>query len=226
MPHLTLTARDGHVLDAYLAQPRGTPRGALVVVQEIFGVNSHIRAVCDRLADAGYIACAPAVFDRIERGFETGYSPAEIETARGLLGRFDMDACLLDVAATRDHLAGMLDADGKVGIVGFCLGGSVAYAAAARLPGLAGASSFYGGMVAKLAGEAPLCPLQLHYGADDAGIPPENYNAVRAARAEAEFHLYENAGHGFNCDQRASYAPEAAALAWGRMLDFFARTVG
>ena len=222
MTNIDLTASDGHRLGGWLATPQGTPRGGIVVVQEIFGVNSHIRAICDRLADQGYLALAPAIFDRIERDFECGYSPDDVALARGFIPRFDMEACLRDVAAARDRVAEA----GKVGIVGFCLGGSVAYAAAARLPGLSGASSFYGGMVNKLAQQSPGCPVQFHYGADDTGIPPENYEAVRAALPQAEFHVYENAGHGFNCDQRASYAPEAAALAWSRTLDFLSRTVG
>ncbi|MCB1387775.1 MAG: dienelactone hydrolase family protein [Rhodobacteraceae bacterium] len=221
MTAITLTASDGFTLDAWRAEPAGAPRGGVVVVQEIFGVNSHIRSVCDRLAGAGYVAVAPAIFDRIEPGFETGYSPEQIEVARGLMGRFDMAKCLLDIAAARDSLAGT----GKIGVVGFCLGGSVAYAAASQLDGFAAASSFYGGMVNKLIGNPPRCPVQFHYGALDAGIPPENYNAVRSALPQAEFHVYDRAGHGFNCDQRGSYAPEAAALAWQRMLEFFARTL-
>ncbi len=222
MAHLELTAADGHRLAAYRADPAGAARGAVVVVQEIFGVNSHIRSICDRLAEAGYVAIAPAIFDRYERDFETGYSPAEIERAKALMPGFQMDACLLDIEAARAQVAGA----GKVGIVGFCLGGSVAYAVAARLPGFAAASSFYGGMVARLADQPPMCPVQFHFGADDASIPPENYNAVQAKRPEAEFHVYENAGHGFNCDQRGSYAPGPAALAWQRTLDFLARTLG
>jgi len=219
MAHLQLTAADGHRLGAYRADPSGRPRGAVVVIQEIFGVNSHIRSICDRLAAEGYVAIAPAVFDRYERDFETGYSPAEIERARAMLPGFQMAACLLDVEAARAQVAGA----GKVAILGFCLGGSVAYAAAAQSEGFAAASSFYGGMVARLADQPPRCPVQLHYGADDAGIPPENYNSVREKRPEAEFHLYENAGHGFNCDQRPSFAPVAAALAWERTLAFLAR---
>ena len=222
MTTLRLTASDGHELDGWLATPQGTPRGGIVVVQEIFGVNSHIRSICDRLASEGYLALAPAIFDRIERDFECGYSPEEIAVARGFIPRFDMEGCLRDVDAARARVSEA----GKVGIVGFCLGGSVAYGAAARLDGFSGASSFYGGMVNKLVSQPATCPMQFHYGADDTGIPPENYEAVRAACPEAEFYVYENAGHGFNCDQRASYAPEAAALAWSRTLDFLARTIG
>lgn len=222
MAMIDLTAGDGHRLAGWLAEPEGESRGGVVVIQEIFGVNSHIRSICDRLAAVGYRALAPAIFDRIERDFETGYTPEDIARARAMIPAFDMDKGLLDVAAARDFLAG----SGKVGVVGFCLGGSVAYAAAARLDGFAAASSFYGGMVNRLVAQPPRCPVQFHYGADDTGIPPENYNAVQAALPEAEFHVYRNAGHGFNCDQRASYQPEAAALAWKRTLEFLGRTLG
>jgi len=222
MAELELTAQDGHRLGAYRAEPSGTPRGGIVVVQEIFGVNAHIRSICDRLAGAGYAAIAPAIFDRFERNFETGYAPADIERAKVLMPRFEMDACLLDVAAARDAVASA----GKVGVLGFCLGGSVAFAAATRLDGFAAASCFYGGLIRNFAGEHARCPVQLHYGADDASIPPENYNDVKAKQPDAEFYFYEGAGHGFNCDQRQSYEPAAAAVAWRRTLDFFARHVG
>lgn len=221
MSKIELTATDGHTLGAYRADPTGAPRGGIVVVQEIFGVNSHIRAICDRLATEGYAAVAPAIFDRFAPDFETGYTAENVEHAKTLIPKFDMGKCLLDVAAARDALAGA----GKVGIVGFCLGGSVASAAATRLDGFSASSSFYGGMANRFAGETARCPVQFHYGADDAGIPPENYNEVKAKQPQAEFYVYENAGHGFHCDQRGSYAPAASALAWRRTLDFFARTL-
>lgn len=221
MSKIELTAGDGHRLGAYRAEPKGAPRGGIVVVQEIFGVNSHIRSICDRLAADGYAAVAPAIFDRFERDFETGYTHENVEHAKTLIPKFDMAKCLLDVAAARDVLA----STGRVGIVGFCLGGSVAFAAATRLDGLSAASSFYGGMANRFADETARCPVQFHYGADDAGIPPENYNEVKAKQPHAAFYVYENAGHGFHCDQRRSYAPAASALAWQRTLDFFARNV-
>jgi len=222
MGQIELQAQDGHRLGAYLAEPQGASRGGIVVVQEIFGVNAHIRSICDRLAAEGYTSIAPAIFDRFEPGFETGYSPADVEKAKALMPQFRMDACLLDVEAARAAVGPA----GKVGIVGFCLGGSVAFATATRLEGFSGASCFYGGMVQNFAGETARCPVQLHYGADDASIPAENYLDVKARQPKAEFHVYEAAGHGFNCDQRQSYAPAAAALAWQRTLDFLARTLG
>jgi carboxymethylenebutenolidase len=218
---MILKASDGHTLGAYEAKPSSAPRGGIVVVQEIFGVNSHIRSICDRLAAEGYVAVAPAVFDRFERDFETGYSPENVELAKGLIPKFDMGKCLLDVAAAREAIGSA----GKIGIVGFCLGGSVAFASATRLDGISAASSFYGGMAQKFAGEKARCPVQFHFGADDASIPPENYLEVKEKQPDAEFYVYENAGHGFHCDARASYAPAASALAWQRTLDFFARHV-
>jgi len=222
MPDLSLTAADGHRLGAYRADPRGSARGAIVVIQEIFGVNSHIRSICDRLAEAGYAAIAPALFDRVEPDFQSGYSPAEVERARRFVADPDWDGFLSDTDAARKAVADV----GKVGIVGFCLGGSVAFAAATRLTGFAAAVGFYGGRIAAFADEVPRCPTQLHYGAEDAGIPMSNVETVRAKRPDCEIFVYEAAGHGFNCDERASFNAGAARLAWARTLSFFASHVG
>lgn len=222
MSQVRLTASDGHILNAYLATPAGKARGGIVVLQEIFGVNAHIRDICDRLAAEGYVAVAPAIFDRIAPGFESGYSPDEVAAAKELMGRFDFDACLLDLAAARVTAS----VAGRVGVLGFCLGGSLAFLAAVRSRDYAAASCFYGGRILDFADEIPHCPVQLHYGGTDASIPADNYRAVQKKRPEAEFHLYEGAGHGFNCDMRSGYDETAAKLAWSRMLDFFANTVG
>lgn len=222
MPHISLTASDGHTLGAYRADPEGAPRGGIVVIQEIFGVNSHIRSICDRLAADGYAAIAPALFDRTERDFESGYSPEEIEKARGFIAKPDFDAFLRDTDAARAALAD----SGKVGIVGFCLGGSVAFGAATRLDGFAAAVGFYGGRIADMADEKPKIPMQLHYGAEDHGIPMSNVDTVREKRPDVEIFVYEGAGHGFNCDARASYHAEAAKIAWERTMAFFAEHLG
>jgi carboxymethylenebutenolidase len=214
----TLKAADGFTLSAYRARPQN-PRGGVVVVQEIFGVNSHIRDVADRFAAQGYDAIAPAVFDRIEPGFECGYSEADIAVARGFIPKVDWDKLLLDIAAARDALAA------PVGIVGYCLGGSVAYLAAARLDGFSAAIGYYGGKIAEFADEAPRCPTQLHYGEQDAGIPMSNVETVRAKRPEVDIHIYP-AGHGFNCDQRASYHGESAKLAETRTLGWLEKHLG
>ncbi len=217
MPSIELTASDGHVLGAYRAEPAGSPKGGIVVVQEIFGVNSHIRSICDRLAALGYVTIAPALFDRTERDFQSGYTPEEVERARGFIANPDFDGFVRDTEAARAAIAGI----GKTGIVGFCLGGSIAFVAAARLKGFDASVGFYGGRIATLADEKPMCPVQLHYGSEDQGIPMSNVDTVRSKRPDCEIHVYQGAGHGFNCDERASFHPEAAAIAWARTAIFF-----
>ena len=213
---LELTASDGHRFGAYRADPAGAPAGAVVVIQEIFGVNSHIRSVCDRVAELGYVAVAPALFDRHQRDFQSGYSEGEVQRARAFLGDVDWEAMLRDVEAAVDSVRAV----GPVAVIGFCMGGSLAFLAAARLEGLSAAIGYYGGKVAAYADEPPRCPTQLHFGAEDQGIPLSDVETVRARRPDCEIHVYEAAGHGFHCDERASYHPEAAAKAWGRSTDW------
>jgi len=219
---LNLTSSDGHILGAYRADPAVTPRGGIVVVQEIFGVNTHIRSICDRLAEIGYVAIAPSLFDRTEPNFQCGYSPEEVEKARGFIGNVDWDALVRDTEAARASIADV----GKVGVVGFCLGGSIAFMASTRLAGFSAAAGFYGGRVAAVAHETPRCPVQLHYGSEDGGIPMSNVDSVRAQRADCNIFVYEGAGHGFNCDERASYHAEASKEAWARMVDLFGENIG
>lgn len=218
--HVTLTAADGHKLDAYVARPDGPAKGGLVVVQEIFGVNAHIRAVADGFATEGYVAVAPALFDRIRPGIELGYDEAGVSEGRALRPQVAWEATVLDVDAAMTLAAEA----GRVGVVGYCWGGSVAWLAATRLKPAA-AVGYYGGHIHEFASEKPACPVMLHFGEEDAGIPLENVEivrAARAARADVTIHLYPGAGHGFNCDLRGSYHPEAAALARSRSLDFLA----
>jgi carboxymethylenebutenolidase len=218
---ITLTAADGHRFGAYTADPLGPPRGAVVVLQEVFGVNAHIRRTTDGFAAQGYAAIAPALFDRAEPGVELGYDPKSIEAARALRGKVPMAATLLDVQAAIDHAA----LSGKVGVVGYCWGGSLAFLAATRLTGLAAAIGYYGGMIAAHAEEMPKVPLLLHFGAQDGSIPMSDVEKVRAAQPEIPIHVYA-AGHGFNCDERGSYSADNAALALDRTLRFFAETLG
>lgn len=213
--HLTLTTSDQHQLGAYRAEPKGMPKGGIVVAQEIFGVNSHIRNVCDRLAAAGYVAVAPALFDRFVRDFESGYSPDEVAHARGYLGKIDWSKMLLDIeAGVKD-----VQSAGPVGVVGFCMGGSIAYLAATRLNGLSAAVAFYGGQIVKYASEKPKCPVQMHFGDQDASIPLSDVEIITQKRPDTEVYIYP-AGHGFNCDERASFHEPSAKLAWQRTLDF------
>lgn len=221
MTNLTLSASDGHSFSAYRADPTAAPRGAIVVIQEIFGVNTHIRSICDRLAQDGYVAIAPALFDRTERGFQCGYTPEEIDNARTFIADPDWDAFIRDTEAARLAVADV----GNVGVVGFCLGGSVAFLAATRLEGFVAASGFYGGAIAKFASEQPKCPVQLHYGAEDAGIPMDNVESVRTQRPDCNIFVYQGAGHGFHCDERGSYDAKASKEAWTRTFDFFAKHI-
>lgn len=213
--NITLTAADGHTLGAYRADPGGTPKGGIVVVQEIFGVNAHIREVCDRFAEAGYAAIAPALFDRQEPGFESGYSPEEVQKAKRFVENPDMDAYLRDTAAARDVLA----ATGPVAVVGFCLGGSIAFLSATRLDGITAAVGYYGGRIAAVADEKPNCPVMLHFGEQDQSIPMSDVETIRDKRPDVETYTYP-AGHGFNCDHRSAYAPESAKLSWQRTMEF------
>lgn len=222
MSTIDLTAADGHRFSAWKASPAGKPKGAVVVIQEIFGVNSHIRSVADGYAADGYLALAPALFDRIERHYETGYEAADIAAGRERVARLDWTQTLADVAATiaaaRDYADGA-----RVGLVGYCWGGTVAWRAASLSDGLAASASYYGGMIGQFTGEAPRVPVQLHLGAKDTTPTPETGEALASRYADrVELFVYE-AGHGFNCDQRASFDPHSAALARERVLAFFDR---
>jgi len=218
---MELTAADGFKLAAYRADPAGKVRGALVVAQEIFGVNSHIKSVCDGFAADGYVAIAPALFDRYERGVDIGYTAADIAKGRELKGKTTIDAALRDVAAARDAVS----SSGKVGVVGYCWGGYVAWMTASRLPGFACAIPYYGGGMLEASGEEPKCPLIAHFGERDANIPVAGVRELAAAHPEAQVYIYA-ADHGFNCDQRGSYDAAAAKLARERTLAFLQRHVG
>jgi carboxymethylenebutenolidase len=218
---IDLKAGDGHAFKAYLAEPPTRPRGGIVVVQEIFGVNSHIRAVADGYAADGYLAIAPALFDRVQPGYESGYNQPEIQAGIALMQKIGWDDALKDVAAAVEAVKHA----GEVGIVGYCWGGAVAWLAAARIPGLGAAVPYYGGAIPSLNSEQPKCPTMLHFGETDASIPIDKARAVEAAHPDVTTHFYA-AGHGFNCDQRGSYNASAARTARERTLEFFRKHVG
>ena len=220
---LTLTAEDGHRLSAYRATPIGKPRGALVIVQEIFGVNSHIRSVADSYAADGYVALAPALFDRVEPGFETGYTQADIDRGRTIRGKVGWDQMVMDTKAAVKELA---KGGTKIGVIGYCMGGSMAWLSATRIDGLSAAVGYYGGAVAEFATENPRCPVLLHFGESDASIPQEHWDKVRAAHPEVPMHIYAGAGHGFSCDARGSYHEASAKLARERSIAFLRQHVG
>ena len=218
---IELKAADGFALSAYRADPHGTPRGGLVVIQEIFGVNSHIRSVCDGYAAEGYRVIAPALFDRAERGVDIGYSPQDVERGIALKARTRIEDALRDVAAARDALA---DA-GKAGITGYCWGGYVTWMAAARSSGFACAIPYYGGGMLEASSEQPGCPVMAHFGERDQHIPVEGVRKFAAAHPEVQVFIYP-ADHGFNCDQRGSYDAPSAKLARERTLAFLRQHVG
>jgi carboxymethylenebutenolidase len=220
---IELTAADGFRLAAYRADPAGPPRGGLVVVQEIFGVNSHIRSVCDGYAADGYCVVAPAMYDRYQRGVDLGYAPEDIVRGRELKAMADLDAALSDVAAARDALAAA--GTGKVGVTGYCWGGYITWMSAARLPGFACAVPYYGGGMLEAVGEQPRCPVLCHFGERDQHIPVSGVRDFAAAQPTVEVFVYP-ADHGFNCDQRGSWDAAAASLARGRSLAFLRRHVG
>ena len=215
----TLTTSDAHKLGGYRADPAGKPKGGLVVIQEIFGVNHHIRAVCDRLANEGYVAVAPAMFDRFKPNFESGYTPDEIASARALMGNLNWDAAMKDVEAA----LGDIKSIGACGVIGFCFGGSVSFLAACRVNGLKAAICYYGGTIAKNADEKPKCPVQMHFGEKDAGIPLSDVETIKQKQPQAEVYVYKDAQHGFHCDERASFQKEAAGVAWKRSMEFLAK---
>jgi carboxymethylenebutenolidase len=219
---VSLTASDDFKLGGYRADAPGRPKGGLVVIQEIFGVNHHIRAVCDRFAAQGYTSLAPAVFDRMTPNFQSGYSPEEIEKARSFVPKIDWAAMMRDTAAA---IAAVKHA-GKVGIVGYCMGGSVAFLAASDLDGLACAIGYYGGAIAKNADKKPRVPTLLHFGDQDHSIPMSDVALIKEKRPDCEIHVYHGAGHGFSCDERASFNEQAHKEALARTLAWLAKYVG
>lgn len=215
-----LTAGDGHRFSAYRADPIGAAKGAVVVVQEIFGVNEHIRDVCERLAGEGYRAIAPAVFDRIRPGVEYAYDADGVAGGRALIEELGWDNPIRDVWAA----ALAVHPQGKAGVMGFCWGGSVCWLAACRLD-VACAAAYYGRQIPDFVAETPTCPTILHFGAEDALIPLQGVEKVKAAHPDVPVYIYEGAGHGFHCNPRPDYREDSAKLAWGRTMAVFAETL-
>lgn len=216
-----LKAEDGHELDAYVATPAGDPLAALVVVQEVFGVNAHIRSVADGYARDGFLAIAPALFDRVERGMELAYEGEDVQKAMALRKKLKMDDMLKDTAAAIDY--GRMRTGKKTGVIGYCLGGSIAWLAACRM-NLDAAVGYYGGLIPQYAEERPQCPVMLHFGSKDQHISQEAVAKIRAANPEVPVYFYD-AGHGFNCDVRASYDADSAKLARERSLAFLTKNL-
>lgn len=221
---IELTASDGHTLGAWRADPAGAPKAGVVVIQEIFGVNAHIREVAEDYAAQGYLAIAPALFDRSRPGVELGYDENAIAEGRDLAFAMDPDLPVRDVEAA----VGAAASAGKVGVVGYCWGGSLAFLAACKL-GVAAASSYYGGQIVAALGRepdlAPAAPLIMHFGEHDAGIPLDDVDRIGKTFPDVPIYRYD-AGHGFNCDHRGSYDESSCRTARQRTLDFFASRLG
>ena len=215
---IQLQAEDGHRFDAWHVAPEGPRKGGIVLVMEIFGVNAHIRELARDFAAHGYEVLAPAMYDRARRGVDLGYTAETVVEGRELRDRIGWDVPMKDVAAAVAWLAPR----GRVGIVGYCYGGSIAWLSACRVPGLAAAVGYYGTAVIQFMGEAPRCPTMLHFGDRDASIPVVDVEKLKAIHPGVEVHRYD-ADHGFRSDRRANYDAEASRLADGRTLGFFAR---
>ncbi len=218
---IELTASDGHRLAAYESRPESraeSPAAAVVIVQEIFGLNSHIRSVVDSYAAIGFHAIAPALFDRVERGIELGYTSDDVARGREIRVGIEWDVTMLDVGAAVAHVA----PTGPVASIGYCWGGSLAWLAASELP-VAAAVGYYGGQITQFLDRQPRCPVLLHFGALDSAIPLDGVAKIGELYPDVEIHIYDEADHGFNCDVRATYHPASAALALERTLAFLAR---
>ncbi len=214
---IKLKANDGFELSAWREAPEGRARGGVVVVQEIFGVNHHIRSIGRRFAAAGFLAIAPGLYDRLEPGFEVGYDDESRAKGVELAGRFDLGHALQDLTAAIDAAR----EGGNVGVVGFCLGGGLAWRSSANIPGVAAGVSYYG-FIIDSGHLQPKSPVLLHYGEQDAHIPIGRVRQIAASRPGVEFHAYP-AEHGFACDERSSFEAESSAIAWGRTLEFLAK---
>lgn len=215
---ITLTASDGHAFGAYLCEPEGAALGGVVVVQEIFGVNDHIRDVTERFAALGWRAVAPSLYDRWQPGFTAGYTPDDIALGRDFKDKAnaEIDNVLLDLEAARGEAAKA----GKVGVTGFCWGGVVTWLGACRL-GFSAASCYYGAGIINTADASPNCPTIMHFGNLDASIPMAEVEKIAAAQPDVMVHTYD-ADHGFHCDQRGQFNPRAAniaAMRTGRLFD-------
>ena len=219
-----LTASDGHELDAYVASPEGTPIGALVLVQEIFGLNPHIQRTADAYAKDGFFVVAPALFDRQEKGVQLGYEGDDLQKAFGYYQKLNPETALLDVAAAYAY-AHAQQPGKKIGVIGYCFGGFMSWLSATRGKSVnmdpAACVAYYPGGIGSVATEKPTCPVMVHIGTNDAHIAVDQIDALRAANhPEVTLHVYEGGNHGFNCDSRADYQPELAAIARERSLAF------
>ena len=221
-----LRSKDGHICDAYRAIPTKPVRAGLLIIQEIFGVNDHIQSVCDYYAEKGYLVVAPSLFDRIERKVKLAYTSEGVEVGRDFKEKIGWDSPLLDIDSGLSVLREELFEGFKIGVVGFCFGGTLAWLASCRL-GVDCAIGYYGGQINQFLGETPKVPTMLHFGMEDEGIPISTVQSIREA-ASKEVHIfeYEGAGHGFNCDARKDFHPISATLAGERSIGHLSDHLG
>jgi carboxymethylenebutenolidase len=210
---IRLKAADGHELDAYVAEPTGPMKGGVVVVQEIFGVTDHVKRVAEQYAARGYKAIAPAMFDRVARNLTVPYT--DIQRGLEYMRQLKWPDTLADLAAAANEIRGA----GIAAVVGFCWGGTVAHVAASDLD-IDAAVSYYGGGVAKMLDKKPRCPILYHFGDQDHSIPMPDVEKIKAAYPTSVLHVYRGAGHGFSCDERASFSARDAQLAFERSIAF------
>ena len=212
MGFIQVKASDGHQFQAYSCEAEGERKGSILLIQEIFGVNSHIQSVCDHYADLGYQVLAPGLFDRVEAGLELGYSSSDVTRGREIRGQLGWDNTLLDLEAGLGQLS-----EPAISI-GYCWGGSLSWLCATRL-GVKASVCYYGGQISDFIDEVPGCPVLMHFGETDDSIPMASVERIRTAHPQVKIHTYQ-AGHGFNCEQRGSYHSESADLALKRTVDF------
>jgi carboxymethylenebutenolidase len=218
---IVLKTIDGHTLGAYKAEPAGTPKGAIVVVQEIFGVNDHIRAVADGFAAAGYVAIAPALYDRVQPNVQLGYAPDDAKLGMEYRAKITREQTFADLVASIEAVKDV----GKVGMVGYCWGGLMTWLSAAHIGGLSACVGYYAGGIGQNIDAQPKCPIMMNFGEKDHAIPLSDVEALKQAHPEVPVYTYD-AGHGFNCDQRPSYDEPSAKLALERTLAFFGKHLG
>ena len=210
---IRLKAKDGHELDAYVAEPQGEAKGGVVIVQEVFGVTNHIKRVADQYAAQGYKAVAPALFDRIQRDLTLEYS--QVQKGLEYMQQLQWPNTLADVEAAANEARSA----GSAAVVGYCWGGTVAHVAASELD-LDAAVSYYGGGVSKMLDKKPRCPILYHFGDHDSSIPLPDIEKIKQANPTSPLFIYAGAQHGFNCDERASYSPKDAKVAFERSIKF------
>ena len=210
---INATASDGHEFDIYLAQSKGSPRGGIVLIQEIFGVNNHIKSVAERFSSNGYLVGAPSLFDRVQPDIQLGYSTEDVIRGKELKANWGKEKPLIDIIATLN----IVRSAGRVAIVGYCWGGTLAWLSACHVDGFNAAISYYGGGIGQLLSIEPRCPSIFHFGEQDHAIPAEEINSLRQAHPECPIYLYP-AGHGFNCEQRDSFNSTSSAIAFERTI--------